>query len=125
MITPFSQYIVTQAVLNVQLGRWEQCIDSMVEHAAGLFGIEDAGLPDMDPNLKDKLLSLPQAKKIKERADHIIEHLNSEPSAEELKKNLGLPPDASDEDFVLTYILMGEAMKNITPGGPDSYKKYL
>jgi len=38
---------------------------------------------------------------------------------------LGLPPDASDEEFVLTYILMGEAMKGITPGGPDSYKKYL
>jgi oxaloacetate decarboxylase alpha subunit len=125
MITPFSQYIVTQAVLNVQLGRWEQCIDSMVEHAAGLFGVEDAGLNDMDQNLKDKLLSLPQAKKIKERADHIVEHLNSEPPVEELKKKLGLPPDASDEDFVLTYILMGEAMKGITPGGPDSYKKYL
>ena len=125
MITPFSQYIVTQAVLNVQLGRWEQCIDSMVEHAAGLFGVEDAGLPDMDQNLKDKLLSLPQAKKIKERAENIVEHLNSEPPAEELKKKLGLPPDASDEDFVLTYILMGEAMKGITPGGPDSYKKYL
>ena len=125
MITPFSQYIVTQAVLNVQLGRWEQCIDSMIEHAAGLFGVEDAGLPDMDQNLKDKLLSLPQAKKIKERAEHLVEHLHSEPPPEELKKKLGLPPDASDEEFVLTYILMGEAMKGITPGGPDSYKKYL
>jgi hypothetical protein len=97
----------------------------MVEHAAGLFGVEDPGLADMDQNLKDKLLNLPQAKKIKERADHIIEHMNSEPSVEELKKNLGLQPGASDEDFVLTYILMGEAMKNITPGGPDAYKKYL
>jgi len=125
MITPFSQYIVTQAVLNVQLGRWEQCVDSMIEHAAGLFGVEDAGLPDMDQNLKDKLLSLPNAPKIKERGDHIIEYINSEPPLEELKINMGMSPDASDEDFVLTYFLMGEAMKGITPGGPDSYKKYL
>lgn len=125
MITPFSQYIVTQAVLNVQLGRWEQCIDSMIEHAAGLFGIEDPGLADMDQNLKDKLLNLPKAKQIKERADRIVEHMNSEPPVEELKKNLGLSPNASDEELVLTYILMGEAMKGITPGGPDSYKKYL
>jgi hypothetical protein len=38
---------------------------------------------------------------------------------------LGLSPDASDEDYVLHLILMGEAMKDVTPGGPDSYKKYL
>jgi oxaloacetate decarboxylase alpha subunit len=125
MITPFSQYIVTQAVLNVQLGRWEQCIDAMVEHAAGLFGIEDSGIADMDQNLKDKLFSLPQAKKIKEKAAHIVEYVNSEPSVEEIKRNLGLSPDASDEDYVLHLILMGEAMKDVTPGGPDVYKKYL
>ena len=125
MITPFSQYIVTQAVLNVQLGRWEQCIDAMVEHAAGLFGIEDSGIADMDQNIKDKLLSLPHAKKIKEKAAHIVEYVNSEPSVEEIKRNLGLSPDASDEDYVLHLILMGEAMKDVTPGGPDVYKKYL
>lgn len=125
MITPFSQYIVTQAVLNVQLGRWEQCIDAMVEHAAGLFGVEDAGLADMDQNIKDKLLSLPQAKKIKERAEHVVEYMNSEPPLEELKRKVGLSPDVSDEDFTLHVILMGEAMKDVIPGGPDVYKKYL
>jgi oxaloacetate decarboxylase alpha subunit len=125
MITPFSQYIVTQAVLNVQLGRWEQCIDAMVEHAAGLFGVEDSGIADMDQNIKDKLLNLPQAKKIKEKAAHIVEYVNSEPSVEEIKKKLGLSPDASDEDYCLHLILMGEAMKDVTPGGPDVYKKYL
>ena len=125
MITPFSQYIVTQAVLNVQLGRWEQVVDNMVEHAAGIFGVEDAGLMDMDQNLKDKLLSLPQAKKIKEKADRQVEYMNSEPSVEELKREFGMP-DASDEEFLLAFWLYGgHDLKNVTPGGPDSYKKYL
>jgi len=126
MITPHSQTIVTQAVLNVQLGRWEQCIDAMIEFAAGQYGVEDAGLPDMDQNLKDKLLSLPPAKKIREKGDgSIVEYINSEPSPEEVKRNIGLPPDASDEEFFMRFVLEGEAMKNIIPGGPDSYKKYL
>jgi oxaloacetate decarboxylase alpha subunit len=125
MITPFSQYIVTQAVLNVQLGRWEQCVDPMIEHAAGHYGVEDAGLPNMDQNLKDKLLSLPQAKKIREKGDgSIVDYINSEPSLEELKRNMGMSPDTSDEDFMMTYFL-GGPMGNITPGGPDTYKKYL
>jgi len=125
MITPFSQYIVTQAVLNVQLGRWEQCIDAMVEHAAGLFGVEDSCIADMDQNLKDRLLSLPQAQKIKEKAANIVDYVNSEPSVEDIKRKLGLSPDVSDEDYTLHLILLGEAMKDVMPGGPDVYKKYL
>lgn len=126
MITPHSQFIVTQAVLNVQLGRWEHCIDAIVELAAGLFGYEEAGVPYMDQNLRDKLLSLPQAKKIKERAANYVEYINSEPSVEECKKRFGLSPNASDEDLALAAILKtNDWEKDITPGGPDSYKKYL
>jgi oxaloacetate decarboxylase alpha subunit len=73
MITPFSQFIVAQAVLNVQLGRWEQCLDSMIKFAAGIYGIEEAGVPYMNQNLRDKLLSLPRAKKIKEKGDRVNE----------------------------------------------------
>ncbi len=126
MITPFSQYIAAQAVLNVQVGRWEQCLDTMVEFAAGLYGIEEPGVPYMDQNLKDKLLSLPQAKKIKEKAANIIEYMNSEPSVEECKRRFGLSPNDSDEDLVLKILCKGdEEMKQITPGGPEFYKKYL
>jgi len=124
MITPHSQYIVTQAVLNVQLGRWEQCTDSVVQYAAGHFGVEDTGLNYMDQNLKDKLLSLPQAKKIREKGDgSIVEYINSEPSPEEVKRSIGLPPDASDEEFFMRYLLLDQV--KFTPGGPDSYRKYL
>jgi len=126
MITPFSQFIVTQAVLNVQVGRWEQCLDTMVEFAAGSFGIEETGVAYMDQNLKDKLLSLPQAKKIKEKAAHLIEYMNSEPSEAECKKRIGLSPNATLEEFTLLWSLHGnEAIQGVTPGGPENYKKYL
>lgn len=126
MITPFSQFIVTQAVLNVQEGRWEQCLDAMVKFAAGMYGIEEAGVPYMDQNLRDKLLSLPPAKAIKEKADHIVEYMNSEPTEADCKKRYGMSPDASDEDFIMKVLLHGdEELKQVTPGGPDAYKKYL
>jgi oxaloacetate decarboxylase alpha subunit len=126
MITPFSQYIVAQAVLNVQLGRWEQCLDSMVEFASGINGIEDPGVPYMDQNLRDKLLSLPQAKKIKEKGDRIVEYMNSEPSEEAEKRRFGMSPDTPDEEFILHVLLHGDQeLKSVTPGGPDAYKKYL
>jgi oxaloacetate decarboxylase alpha subunit len=122
MITPFSQFIATQAVLNVQLGRWEQCVDSMVEFAAGIYGTEDSGVAYMDQNLKDKLLSLPQ-----EKADNLVDYMNSEPTEEECYKRFGMSPNDGLEKFVLNYYLRGfdDAMKNVTPGGPESYKKYL
>jgi oxaloacetate decarboxylase alpha subunit len=126
MITPFSQFIATQAVLNIQLGRWEQCLDSMVEFAAGIYGTEESGVAYMDQNLKDKLLSLPQAKKIQEKAANFIDYINSEPTEEECYKRFGMLPSDGLENFVLNYYLHGlEALKNVTPGGPESYKKYL
>lgn len=125
MITPFSQYIVTQAVLNVQLGRWEQCLDAMIDFACGVNGVEDAGVPYMNQNLRDKLMNLPQAKKIQEKAARMLDYMNSEPTIDECKKRFGMSND-SDEDFMIKFLCHGEQeVKNITPGGPDFYKKYL
>ena len=126
MITPFSQFIVTQAVLNIQVGRWEQCLDAMVEFAAGIYGIEESGVAYMDQNLKDKLLSLPQAAAIKEKAAHLIEYMNSEPSEAECYKRMALSPKDGLEQFALMLSLNGPAaMKEVIPGGPENYRKYL
>jgi oxaloacetate decarboxylase alpha subunit len=126
MITPFSQFIVTQAVMNTQVGRWEQCIDPCVEFAAGIYGYEEAGVAYMNQNIKDKLLSLPQAKPIIEKGAKMKDYIASEPSEAEVKASVGLPADASREDFVLRYLLRtDDELNNCTPGGPDAYKTYL
>ena len=126
MVTPFSQFIVTQAVLNVHAGRWEQCLDSIIEFAAGMFGYEEAGVPYMDQNLKDKLFSLPQAKAIIERADNYDHYINEDLSEAECKKRAGLSPNDSIERYALKVCMEGEdELANVTQGGPDFYKKYL
>ncbi len=61
MITPYSQYVATQAAINVATGeRYKVVIDELIRFAQGIFG-EDSGYTWMDQNLKDRFLSLPRA----------------------------------------------------------------
>lgn len=126
MITPFSQFIVTQAVMNTQVGRWEQCIDPCVELAAGVYGYEEAGVAYMKPEIKEMLLSQPSAPVIIKKGAKIKEYIASTPSETEVKAGVGLPADADREKFVLRYLLRtDELLDACTPGGPEAYKKYL
>jgi hypothetical protein len=71
-------------------------------------------------------LSLPQAKKIQERADGLIDYINTDPSEDECMRRFGLSPGDSLEEFTLRCHLNGDdELKKCTPGGPDAYKKYL
>jgi len=71
-------------------------------------------------------LSLPQAKAIKEKAAHLIEYMNSEPSEADCYKRLGLSPKDGLETFTMLWALQSkELLKGIPPGGPENYKKYL
>lgn len=126
MITPFSQYIAAQAAINVITGkRWSQILDAVVEFACGVNGYEEAGVPYMDPNLRDKIMSQASTKKLKEKADRNLETFNSEPPLSKLKAAMNMS-SASDEDFFFTYLCHGDQeLKKITPGGPETYKKYL
>ncbi|MBI2958970.1 MAG: hypothetical protein HYY28_01540, partial [Betaproteobacteria bacterium] len=103
MITPHSQFVVTQATLNVTMGeRYKHVIDEIILFALGVFG-EDSGQPWMDQNLKEKLLSDPRAKELKEMAARRMRDV----PLEELRRQLG-GPGVSDEEFLLRYIMKGE-----------------
>ena len=66
MITPHSQFVVTQAAINVAMGeRYKLVIDELILFAQGVYG-EDSGYTWMDQNLKDRLLGLPRAKELEE-----------------------------------------------------------
>jgi oxaloacetate decarboxylase alpha subunit len=99
MITPHSQFIVTQATMNVAMGRWEQFIDGMIGFALGIYGVEDTGLANMDQNLKDKLLSDPRAKGIDQKWTNYLERRETE-TIEEIKVQYGMD-NASDEDLYM------------------------
>src|SRR3990172_3990673 len=67
MITPHSQFVVTQSAINVTLGeRYKHVIDELILFAQGVYG-EDSGYTWMDPNLKDRLLGTQRAKELAAR----------------------------------------------------------
>lgn len=107
MITPHSQFIVTQAAINVAVGeRYKEIIDAMIEFALGVYGYEDAGVPYMDPNVKDKFLSHPNAKAIAEKWE-IQQAKSADASLKEIRAKIGMT-GASDEDFLTCYFMKGE-----------------
>jgi oxaloacetate decarboxylase alpha subunit len=118
MITPYSQFVCTQAAINVALGeRYKIVIDEFIQFALGNYS-EDSGYLEMDPNLRDYFLSLPRAKQIAERTKQQEEEQNKPLS--EFRKQFG--ENLSDEEFLLRYIMNGtkeiELMREATKDRP-------
>ncbi len=111
-ITPYSQWLVAQATMNVLSGeRWKEFLDGWVEVALGLWGKEDCGMLYMDQNLKDKFLSDPRAKIIKKKYDQALEESKTEYTVKQLKAKYGWP-NATDKEFALF----------VACGGPEEAK---
>ncbi len=118
MITPHSQFMVTQSAINVAVGeRYKVVIDELILFAQGVYG-EDSGYTWMDQNLKDKLLGMPRAKELAELAARQRRDI----PLEEIREKLG-GPGVPDEEFLLRYIMKGaeevEAMH--AAGRPRQY----
>jgi oxaloacetate decarboxylase (Na+ extruding) subunit alpha len=118
MITPHSQFVVTQAAINVAMGeRYKVVIDELILFAQGVYG-EDSGYTWMDQNLKDTLLATHRAKELEELGARQHRHIG----LKELRDKLG-GPGVSDEEFLLRYIMKGaqevEAMH--AAGPPKQY----
>jgi oxaloacetate decarboxylase alpha subunit len=120
MITPGSQFIVSQAAVNVATGeRYKEVLDCMIETALGVWGWEDAGVPWMKPEVKDRFLSHPNAKAIKEKYERRQEIEAEEGSVAKLRASYGMT-NASDEDFMLYHIMKGDSeIRKIDP--PRTY----
>jgi len=115
MITPYSQFVVTQSAINVATGeRYRHVIDELIVFAQGVYG-EDSGYTWMDQNLKDKLLATQRAKELAARKPPDI-------SLKEIREQFG-GAGVTDEEFLLRYIMKGteeiEAMH--AAGGPRQY----
>ncbi len=119
MITPFSQFVGTQAALNIATGeRYKVVIDELIRFAQGVFG-EDSGYTWMDQNLKDQWLALPRAKELTAlRPNARIDEI----SLEECRRKIGTA-GISDEELMMRTIMGGakeiEAM--VAAGPPRRY----
>ena len=61
MVTPLSQFVVSQAAINVIVGeRYKEVTDQVIQYALGIWGKEAAEI--MDPDVKDKILGRRRAR---------------------------------------------------------------
>ena len=81
MVTPLSQFVGSQAAINVIVGeRYKEVTDQVIKFALGHAGAE--GARDMTPNVKDKILDRP-------RAREWAKWTPDEPSPDEMRRRLG------------------------------------
>jgi oxaloacetate decarboxylase (Na+ extruding) subunit alpha len=100
MITPLSQFVVTQAAINVaSKERYKHVIDELILFAQGVYG-KDSGYEVMDQNLKDRLLNT-------QRAAELAARQKSNVTLQDLRASLGAT-GVSDEEFLLRYVMKGD-----------------
>src|SRR6185369_6305354 len=99
VVTPFAQYIVTQATLNVMAGeRYKQICDEVVDMVLGDWG----PMPGpVDGSLLDRVHNHPRARSRAERSEPA-----EAPSLAQLRQRLGV--GLSDEDLLLRALMPAE-----------------
>ncbi len=113
MVTPLSQFVGSQAAINVIVGeRYKEVTDQTIQYALGIWGKEGAVL--MDPNVTDKILNRARAEKWQRWEP-------TEPSLEEVRRQFG-GPSISDEELVLRVLAGEDYVKAIqSSGAPKEY----
>jgi oxaloacetate decarboxylase alpha subunit len=111
MVTPLSQYIGAQAILNHTAGeRYKIVTDEIIKYVLGHFG--ELAAP-VDKDVMARIKRLPRTKEL----------LNWEPpqsSIQELRQVFG--PDLSDEEFLLRVLSSNQkAVDDVLAAGPKSY----
>jgi oxaloacetate decarboxylase (Na+ extruding) subunit alpha len=106
MVTPFSQVVGTQAVMNVLAPeRYANVPDEVIRYVLGKFGTPPA---PMDPNVRDRIEQLPRARELSKQA--------AMPELSELRRRF----DArlSDEEFLLRATMPAEQVDAMVAAGP-------
>ena len=94
MVTPFAQFVGSQAAINVILDeRYREVTDQVIQYTLGLWGKE--GSDHMDAAVKAKILNRARAREIEK-----IEY--PEPTLAEVRKQYG-GPHLSDEELLLRF----------------------
>jgi oxaloacetate decarboxylase alpha subunit len=108
MVTPLSQFVATQAAVNVIVGdRYAEVTDSTIEFALGLHGGDEA-IDGMDAEVRARVLDRPRARELAARKP-------TDPSLRQLRSKYGR--DISDEDLILRAIVGDDANDAIKRSG--------
>lgn len=106
MVTPFSQVVGTQAVMNVLAPeRYANVPDEVIRYVIGRFGTPPA---PMDPNVRDRIEQTPRARELAAQPGM--------PELAELRKRFGA--GVSDEEFLLRAVMPAEQVDAMVEAGP-------
>jgi oxaloacetate decarboxylase alpha subunit len=113
MVTPLSQFVGSQAAINVIVGeRYKEVTDQIIQYALGYWGKEGAAL--MAPEVKAKILDRP-------RANEWAARQPPEPTVAELRRKMSAE-HVSDEEFLLRWNLEeAEIAAMRAAGAPKEY----
>jgi oxaloacetate decarboxylase alpha subunit len=94
MVTPYSQFVGAQAVLNVLTSeRYKQVSDEVIQYAAGGWGSEES--ESIQPDVRDKILSRPRAKTL-------ARQIYRQPTLAEVRTQYG-GLGVSDDELLLNF----------------------
>jgi oxaloacetate decarboxylase alpha subunit len=114
MVTPLSQFVGSQAAINVIVGeRYKEVTDQIIQYALGYWGREGAEL--LDPGVKEKILDRP-------RAREWAQWQPPEPTVAEVRKKMNAE-GVSDEELLLRWNLSVEEIATMRAAGAP--KEYL
>ena len=100
MVTPLSQFVGSQAAINVMVGeRYKEVTDGVIQLAQGRWGREAVEV--MDPDVRSKILDRARARELAAAAA-------PEPSLEEVRKKYGA--SLTDEELILRVYVDEEAI---------------
>jgi len=107
MVTPFSQFAVTQATINVTQGdRYKTITDDIIKFALGHYGKQ---ILPVDESLMDRIDRLPRTKDFSNWKP-------SEISIQDMRRDIG--GDLSDDDLLLLVLCQEEDFKAMRAAGP-------
>jgi oxaloacetate decarboxylase alpha subunit len=109
MVTPLSQFVGSQAAINVIVGeRYKEVTDQVIRYALGHFGEE--AITAMDQEVRARILDRPRAREIKAQAR---EH----PTIADMRRDLDAAT-VSEEELLLRWLLSKEDIAAMRAAGP-------
>jgi oxaloacetate decarboxylase alpha subunit len=109
MVTPLSQFVGSQAAINVIIGeRYKEVTDQVIRYALGHFGEE--AVTAMDQAVRARILDRPRAKEI-------MAQTREHPTIDDMRRELG-GAGVSDEELLLRWLLNREDITAMRAAGP-------
>ena len=109
MVTPLSQFVGSQAAINVIVGeRYKEVTDQAIRYCLGHFGEE--AVTAMDQEVRAKILDRP-------RAREIMAQTREHPSLADMRRALD-GESISDEELLLRWLLAREDIAEMRKTGP-------